>query len=86
MALPEDLIEQASFLCEREEPTQADFRRAVSASYYALFHLLTLDAAENCKNEEQRRRFALKLKCARTDLCGGHPVTDVPAAAEHGSE
>lgn len=43
MGLPEDLLEQAGHLArrERKRPRQASLRRAVSAAYYALFHLLT---------------------------------------------
>ena len=47
MGLPEDLLEQAGHLArrERKRPRQASLRRAVSAAYYALFHLLTSEAA-----------------------------------------
>jgi uncharacterized protein (UPF0332 family) len=42
-----DLIEQAEHLAHRESkrPRQASLRRAVSATYYAVFHLLIDDAA-----------------------------------------
>jgi uncharacterized protein (UPF0332 family) len=41
-----DLIEQAEHLATRElkKPRQASLRRAVSAAYYALFHMLIDDA------------------------------------------
>jgi hypothetical protein len=47
MPLPQDLLEQAKFLVRREQrkPKQASLRRAVSAAYYAAFHLLGADAA-----------------------------------------
>ena len=47
MALHHDLLEQASHLAmrERKKPKQASLRRAVSAAYYALFHLLVADGA-----------------------------------------
>lgn len=49
MLLPEDLLEQARFLSQREagrgRPKQASLRRAVSTAYYAVFHLLSADAA-----------------------------------------
>ena len=49
MALPQDLLEQARFLAQREagrgRPRQASLRRAVSTAYYAVFHLLSADAA-----------------------------------------
>jgi uncharacterized protein (UPF0332 family) len=46
MGLQHDLLEQADHLARREsrKPKQASLRRAVSASYYALFHLF-LDEA-----------------------------------------
>lgn len=46
MILHDDLLEQAFHLAKREprKPRQASLRRSVSASYYALFHLL-IDAA-----------------------------------------
>jgi uncharacterized protein (UPF0332 family) len=47
MSLHLDLLEQASTLAaiDRRRPKQASLRRAVSASYYALFHLLTSEAS-----------------------------------------
>jgi uncharacterized protein (UPF0332 family) len=60
MPYHEDLIEHALFLATLNpgQPKQADLRRAVSAAYYALFHLLTAEAAENWKHQHQRHRFA----------------------------
>jgi hypothetical protein len=47
LALHHDLLEQASHLAvrERKKPKQASLRRAVSAAYYALFHLLVAEGA-----------------------------------------
>ena len=47
MALHQDLLEQAKHLAKREpkRPRQASLRRAVSAAYYALFHLLVSEGA-----------------------------------------
>ncbi len=47
MTLHLDLLDQAAYLATREpkKPKQASLRRAVSAAYYALFHLLTADGA-----------------------------------------
>jgi len=47
LALHHDLLEQAEHLVrhERQKPKQASLRRAVSAAYYALFHLLVSDGA-----------------------------------------
>ena len=46
MSLHQDLLTQAHYLAtrERRRPRQASLRRSVSASYYAVFHLL-VDAA-----------------------------------------
>ena len=46
MSLPRDLLAQARLLATKEKsrPRQASLRRSVSASYYAVFHLL-VDAA-----------------------------------------
>ncbi len=46
MSLHSELLKQARFLAQKEpkKPTQASLRRSVSASYYALFHLLVDEA------------------------------------------
>ncbi len=56
MALANDLLEQAYHLASREpkRPRQASLRRAVSTSYYALFHLLFSEATRNWKQSSQR--------------------------------
>lgn len=48
MSLHSELLKQARFLTrkERKKPTQASLRRSVSASYYALFHLLVDEATK----------------------------------------
>jgi hypothetical protein len=47
LTLHHDLLDQAAHLATREarKPKQASLRRAVSAAYYALFHLLTAEGA-----------------------------------------
>lgn len=47
MSLSSDLLDQAHILVTKEpkRPKQASLRRAVSAAYYSLFHLLAEDAA-----------------------------------------
>lgn len=47
VALHDDLLDQANHLAlrERRKPKQASLRRAVSAAYYALFHLLVSEGA-----------------------------------------
>jgi uncharacterized protein (UPF0332 family) len=56
VALANDLLEQAYHLARREpkRPRQASLRRAVSNGYYALFHLLILEATRNWKQSSQR--------------------------------
>jgi uncharacterized protein (UPF0332 family) len=56
MPLANDLLEQAYHLAKREpkRPRQASLRRAVSGSYYALFHLLVSEATRNWKQSHQR--------------------------------
>lgn len=46
MSLDEDLLEQAEHLARRDSrrPRQASLRRAISAGYYALFHLFVREA------------------------------------------
>jgi hypothetical protein len=48
LSLSADLLSQARTLANKEpsRPKQASLRRAVSAAYYSLFHLLTEDAAK----------------------------------------
>lgn len=48
MSLHADLLAQARLLARKEtrRPQQASLRRAVSAAYYALFHLLSGEASE----------------------------------------
>ena len=59
MSLHRDLIEQAQHLATRErgKPRQASLRRAVSAAYYALFHLLADEGASRfVPNSPERLR------------------------------
>ena len=47
MAYQDDLPEHAAELVSKDDSTQADLRRAVSAAYYALFHLLISETVAN---------------------------------------
>jgi uncharacterized protein (UPF0332 family) len=61
MAYSDELIEHANFLVDLNvpnDPKQVDLRRAVSAAYYAIFHLLTSEAAQNWKHDRHQARFA----------------------------
>jgi uncharacterized protein (UPF0332 family) len=60
MAYPDQLLEQAKHLANREKkrPRQASLRRAVSTAYYALFHLLIHEATLNWRRVDQRALLA----------------------------
>lgn len=64
MTYHHDLLEQASHLAKREtkKPRQASLRRAVSAAYYALFHLLV---AEGAKQLSPKKADGLNLLVGR---------------------
>lgn len=96
MGLAEDLLEQARFLADREprRPRQASLRRAVSAAYYALFHLLVDEAATRLSPREPEtlrnlvhRAFAhadMKAACKlflRRDLPAHLAIMIVPPVA-----
>src|ERR1700726_118649 len=86
MAYHDDLIKHAIFLSELnlpDDPKQVDLRRAVSAAYYALFHLLTTEAAQNWKHQSQRNRFARMFDHGRMKTCSSkvssRPLPSDPA-------
>jgi uncharacterized protein (UPF0332 family) len=64
MPFPQDLLEQARHLANREpkRPKQASLRRAVSTAYYALFHLLSIETAKNWKRPAERFTLARMLE------------------------
>jgi hypothetical protein len=78
MDLIDDFFSHALRLALTQEPSdteQIDFRRAVSAAYYAVFHLLTMTAAESWAVGRERHRFARlfehgRLKTASLALPG----------------
>jgi uncharacterized protein (UPF0332 family) len=93
MAYHDDLIRHAIFLSDlnpQDEPKQVDLRRAVSSAYYALFHLLTTEAAQNWKHDGQRNRFARMFDHGRMKACSSKtssraiPVdpTEIPIATD----
>lgn len=85
MAYPDELLNHAIFLSELNlpsDPSQVDLRRAVSAAYYALFHLLTTEAAQNWKHESQRNRFARMFDHGRMKTCCSRVSSrPIPASA-----
>ncbi len=74
MGLPRDLLHQARSLARAEpkRPRQASLRRAVSAAYYSLFHLLTEDAVNRWIADTPDRR----LLRARLRRAFGHSDMD----------
>src|ERR1035437_333253 len=64
MPLANDLLEQAYHLARREpkRPRQASLTRAVSTSYFALFHLLISEATRNWKQSSQRAALGRHFK------------------------
>ena len=80
MAYHDDLIQHAIFLAELglpDEPKQVELRRAVSAAYYSLFHLLTTEAAQNWKHPSQRDRFARLFDHGRMKSCSSKVASRV---------
>jgi uncharacterized protein (UPF0332 family) len=72
VAYHDDLIKHAIFLSDVNspgDPKQVHLRRAISAAYYALFHLLTTEAAQNWKHQSQRNRFARMFDHGRMKTC-----------------
>ena len=89
MAYHDDLIQHAIILADLDLPDEAkqvNLRRAVSAAYYGLFHLLTTEAAMNWKNEAQRNRFARLFDHGRMRACcsrvSSRPLPDDPAGIQ----
>ena len=92
MAFPEDLLEQARHLAQREpkRPRQASLRRAVSTAYYALFHLLITETAKNWKRPKERHTLARmfehtfmgKVCTTKRDQLNAHFNTNPPASPQ----
>ena len=63
MTLPRELLAQATLLATKEpsRPKQASLRRAVSASYYALFHLLVDEASRRLVGGANRASLRTSL-------------------------
>lgn len=74
MSLATDLLAQAKHLATKEpqRPKQASLRRALSAAYYALFHLLTSDAARSHSPRVLRSRVKRAFDhAAMKEVCIG---------------
>lgn len=68
MALPNDLLAQASLLTTKEpmRPKQASLRRAISTAYYALFHFLVDKSCRFLVSGSAAERRALREQLARS--------------------
>jgi uncharacterized protein (UPF0332 family) len=77
MAFPDDLLEQAQHLAQREPkvPKQASLRRAVSTAYYAPFHLLITETTKNWKRAEERFTLARMFEHTLINGQGMHNKT-----------
>lgn len=81
MSYPEELIAHANFLVSLDvprDPKQANLRRAVSAAYYALFHLLTSEAALNWKHVRHQNKFARIFDHRVMKTCSASVVSRQP--------
>jgi hypothetical protein len=89
MSLASDLLSQARLLClvDSKKPKQANLRRAVSAAYYALFHMLVDDAlsalsptAPSGLEHVMRRAFNhADMKAACKGFASSNPQTQLHA-------
>lgn len=72
MSLARDLLDQAEHLSQKEptRPKQASLRRAVSAAYYSVFHLLTDSAARWLVRGADASRPAQRAILQRTFVHG----------------
>lgn len=93
MAFPDELLEQAQHLANREpkHPRQASLRRAVSSAYYSLFHLLVGETVSHWKVAAQRPQLSRIFDHGRMNAASGRvlnpnlsPFTGQdPATVEH---
>jgi uncharacterized protein (UPF0332 family) len=70
--LPEELLEQAKFLLTLP-PNQANLRRAVSAAYYGLFHLLVRATVLTWSEPLHQPRIARIFEHERMKKVSGRP-------------
>ena len=70
MSLPDDLLFQARMLAtiDPRRPRQVNLRRSISSAYYALFHLLTSDAARLFVRDEPATASRLARSFSHADL------------------
>lgn len=89
MSLPHDLLEQARHLAAREpkKPRQASLRRAISAAYYAIFHLLvSKGVARFSPNRPQGLRLQMRRVFSHADMkdvCRSFAGGNLPVATRN---
>lgn len=84
--LPEQLIARAEFLLRNTTPNEAGARRAVSAAYYGLFHLLIRDAVENWKHADHRSRLARSFEHKRMKDASTAVLKEISSVQSTGSD
>lgn len=84
MSLAGDLLEQARHLANREprRPKQASLRRAISAAYYAVFHLLTDEvAARLAPRQPEDLKYRVQRAIGHADMkkaCANFSKSQLP--------
>lgn len=78
---PEELVDQAAVLVA-SQPTQANLRRAVSAAYYALFHLLIRDTVGHWSNPSHYPRLARTFEHQRMKTASLNMLKLLAAASQ----
>lgn len=91
---PDELLSQADALVGRTDATQADFRRAISTAYYALFHFCLTAAADMVLGSHSRASTGYSLVYRSVDharlrtlckqLSGSAPQHDVAITPDGG--
>ena len=81
--LPEELLEQAKFLLTLP-PNQANLRRAISAAYYALFHLLVRATVLKWSEPLHQARIARIFEHERMKKVSGAAVKSMGTVVDPG--
>ena len=81
--LPEELLEQAKLLLTLQ-PNQANLRRAVSAAYYALFHLLVRATVLKWSDPLQQARIARIFEHERMKKISGTTIKSMETEIDPG--
>ena len=81
--LPEELLEQAKLLLTLP-PNQANLRRAVSAAYYGLFHLLVRATVLKWSEPLHQARIARMFEHERMKKVSGATIKRMGTEFDHG--